>query len=495
LPEETQSNNQGKGPEQGGRFSWRQARAERRRNRGPGRYLFWGLFLILWAVLIVAMQQNWIAPRDIWKSLITGLGAIFLILAVRSALDPATRSGVIGRVIPGTVLLVAGLTVLLDWSALWPIALILAGIAVIAVSWYLQREIQKRRVTQESLRESEIKYGHIIDSTNSVILELDKNGDITFANRYALELFGYQKAELLGHNLVGTIIPSGASAEAERDALIGGVVNSPQDFLQDEKESVSKSGEKIWMVWAYRPIMDESHNLKEILCTGIDRTASKRADETATRQLKEETAVQERTRLARDLHDTVTQTLFSTSLIAEVLPRVWERNRDEGLSKLEEVRQLTRGALAEMRTLLFELRPAALADAELNDLLRQLAESVIGRARVAVSFQADGAAQIPADVKIALYRIAQEALNNIARHSGASRAEVVLHGQPGRINLVISDNGQGFDPTQVASGSFGLDNMRERAGQIGAAFEIRSAPGRGTAVSVDWRDRTGEGLQ
>ena len=102
-------------------------------------------------------------------------------------------------------------------------------------------------------------------------------------------------------------------------------------------------------------------------------------------QAQELATVQERQRLARDLHDAVSQTLFSASLIAEVLPRLWERNPDEGRKRLEEIRQLTRGALAEMRTLLLELSPAALVDADLGDLLRQLAESITGRARIPVS--------------------------------------------------------------------------------------------------------------
>ena len=114
----------------------------------------------------------------------------------------------------------------------------------------------------------------------------------------------------------------------------------------------------------------------------------------------------ERSRLARDLHDAVTQTLFSASLIAEVLPRIWERNPEEGRRRLDELRELTRGALAEMRTLLLELRPSALVDAPLNDLLRQLAESITGRARVPVTVEVEGECALPPEVKVALYRIA-----------------------------------------------------------------------------------------
>ena len=101
-------------------------------------------------------------------------------------------------------------------------------------------------------------------------------------------------------------------------------------------------------------------------------------------------ASQERSRLARDLHDAVTQTLFSASLIAEVLPALWENDPAEGRQLLGELRQLTRGALAEMRTLLLELRPAALVEANLGDLLRQLAESVSGRTGIPVAVVAGG---------------------------------------------------------------------------------------------------------
>jgi signal transduction histidine kinase/ligand-binding sensor domain-containing protein len=203
--------------------------------------------------------------------------------------------------------------------------------------------------------------------------------------------------------------------------------------------------------------------------------------------------LKERQRLARDLHDAVTQTLFSASLIAEVLPRIWERDSDEGQRRLAEVRELTRGALAEMRTLLLELRPSALADAELGDLLRQLAEATTGRARVPVSVQVEGTyshrctlSTIPPDVKVALYRIAQEALNNVAKHSGASQATVRLCCGPERVALHVTDDGRGFDVDAIPPDHLGVGIMRERAETIGAELTINSEPERGTEVSVAW---------
>ncbi|MHB1134758.1 MAG: GAF domain-containing protein [Chloroflexota bacterium] len=199
----------------------------------------------------------------------------------------------------------------------------------------------------------------------------------------------------------------------------------------------------------------------------------------------------ERSRLARDLHDAVTQTLFSASLIAEVLPRLWERNPDEGRRRLEELRQLTRGALAEMRTLLLELRPTALTEAALGDLLKQLAEAINGRARLPVSLTIEGQRPLPAEVQVALYRIAQEALNNVAKHSGASSVAVVLRCLGDRVELSVSDDGRGFDRGVVPPNHLGLGIMSERAEAIGALLALESKPGQGTNVSVVWIENAG----
>ncbi|MBN1135616.1 MAG: GAF domain-containing protein, partial [Anaerolineae bacterium] len=201
-------------------------------------------------------------------------------------------------------------------------------------------------------------------------------------------------------------------------------------------------------------------------------------------QAQEAAVAAERSRLARDLHDAVTQTLFSSSLIAEVLPRLWERDPDEGRRRLAELRELTRGALAEMRTLLLELRPLALEEAHVGDLLRQLAESITGRARVPVTLEVEGECALETGVKIALYRIAQEALNNVAKHAGATAATMRLSCRPGQVELRVRDDGIGFDPAHLSPNSLGLGIMRERAEAIGAALAIDSQPGLGTQIKV-----------
>jgi signal transduction histidine kinase len=188
--------------------------------------------------------------------------------------------------------------------------------------------------------------------------------------------------------------------------------------------------------------------------------------------------------LARDLHDAVTQTLFSASLIAEVLPRLWERNPEEGQRRLAEMRELTRGALAEMRTLLLELRPSALVEADLGDLLRQLAESITGRARIPVTVNIEERCQVAPEIKVALYRIAQEALNNAAKHSEAKQVNVILRCRSNVVELEVRDDGRGFDARSIPPDHLGLGIMRERAEAVGATLAIKSDSGCGTAVTA-----------
>ena len=196
--------------------------------------------------------------------------------------------------------------------------------------------------------------------------------------------------------------------------------------------------------------------------------------------------IEERQRLARELHDAVTQTLFSSSLIADVLPRIWERNPEEGRRRLEELRQLTRGALAEMRTLLLELRPSALVEVELGDLLRQVGEAFTGRSRIPIQLEVDGDIHIPPDVKVGLYRIAQEALNNIAKHANASQVTLKLCAEGKGLELSVVDDGCGFDMSGVSSEHLGLKIMGERSREIGVNLTVDSQVGAGTKIVARW---------
>jgi signal transduction histidine kinase len=194
----------------------------------------------------------------------------------------------------------------------------------------------------------------------------------------------------------------------------------------------------------------------------------------------------ERQRLARELHDAVNQSLFSAGLIAEVLPRLWERDPDKGRRSLEDLRRLTRGALAEMRALLAELRPSVLTDTDLGDLLRQLGSAFTGRTSIPVAVTVAGQGSLPAEVQVAFYRVCQEGLNNIAKHTEADRVAIHLQYDPGVVELRLCDDGCGFDPAHISPGRSGLSMMRERAEAVGAMLSITSQPGHGTEITVRW---------
>ncbi len=203
-------------------------------------------------------------------------------------------------------------------------------------------------------------------------------------------------------------------------------------------------------------------------------------------QMERSAVAAERSRLARELHDSVTQSLFAASLTAEaLLPRAGPASA-QARQSLHDVQRLTRGALAEMRTLLLEMRPGALAQSPLGDLLEHVVQATQARTRIAIELTVADPRPLPADVTIALYRIAQEAMNNIVRHSRARRAWATLAGSDEAVRLVVGDDGGGFDPATVGPEQLGLRIMRERAEAVGANLVIDSEIRRGTVVTATW---------
>lgn len=197
-------------------------------------------------------------------------------------------------------------------------------------------------------------------------------------------------------------------------------------------------------------------------------------------------ALQERQRLAQNLHDAVNQSLFSAGLIADVLPRLWDRDQDQARSSLDDLRRLTRAAQAEMRALLAELRPSALTDTDLGDLLHLLGNALSGRINIPVTVKVAQEVILPAEVQVAFYRVCQEALNNVTKHAKARRVEIDLKQDGTAIELHIRDDGKGFSSEQTVSGHYGLGMMRERAEAVGALLTVTSQPGHGTELVLHW---------
>ena len=296
-------------------------------------------------------------------------------------------------------------------------------------------------------------------------------------------------------------LPMGAGASGQAALSSLPVLRRPEDYPEQTlREAVSKEG--LQLVVSV-PLLSKSRVLGALnLCTRQKREITDEelsmlvsvgsqvgvAVENARlyEQAEQSAVAAERNRLARDLHDAVTQTLFSASLIAEVLPRIWNKDPEEGMKRLAELGQLNRGALAEMRTLLLELRPSALLEAETRELFRHLVDAFTGRGRIPVAFTYEGDCQLPPETKVVLYRIAQETLNNIVKHAAASHVEICIDCRAGQGSLTICDNGRGFDPDLVSSEHMGLAIMKERADSVGGNLTITSGINQGSRIEFTW---------
>lgn len=195
---------------------------------------------------------------------------------------------------------------------------------------------------------------------------------------------------------------------------------------------------------------------------------------------------EERNRLARELHDSVTQELFSMTMIAGALPALIEKKPESASERVQRLNELARGALAEMRALLFALRPAALAEEGLPAAIAKHAAAVESREGISVHHHIDGEGRLPQPCEEALYRVFQEALNNVIKHAHASNVWVNLTIGSNETTLIVRDDGIGLDPAATGAPfqTMGLSSMRERVQALGGTFTIESSDDAGTAVIV-----------
>jgi signal transduction histidine kinase len=217
--------------------------------------------------------------------------------------------------------------------------------------------------------------------------------------------------------------------------------------------------------------------------------------EEALRESEKEKAVaEERSRLARELHDSVTQSLYSLTLFAEAARHMVEEIGEENIEQhIGQIGVIGQQALKEMRLLVYELQPPELEREGLVRTLRKRLEAVEGRAGVDAHLEVDEFVNLPGDVEQELYWIAQEALNNTLKHAAAGSVVVYLRESNGRVEMEIADDGVGFNPEDTPDqGGLGLKSIHERAEQIGGSVTIRSQPGEGTSVKVNIQQITAD---
>ena len=232
------------------------------------------------------------------------------------------------------------------------------------------------------------------------------------------------------------------------------------------------------------PIIDPEGTITGLVGIGHDITERKAQAQRELALAREVTALEERQRLARDLHDNVSQLLFSANILAETLPRLLKTHPEEIGESLTQLYHWTKGAQTEMRGLLLELRPNGLQQMNLSMLLTQLADSFTTRTTIPVELHLDKDKHIPTLYNEAFYRIAQEAFTNIIKHAHATEVSLTFSAHDHQFMLSIQDNGRGFDSATIPSERLGQKIMQERAADIGATIDIYSNLGKGTCVTV-----------
>jgi signal transduction histidine kinase len=230
---------------------------------------------------------------------------------------------------------------------------------------------------------------------------------------------------------------------------------------------------------------EEAQNHSEALLTDLQIANQKL--QVYANQVEEFAATNERNRLARELHDSVTQIIFSLTLSAQAARILIDRDPPRAIVELDHLQSLAQSALTEMRTLIQELHPNQSKEEGLIPALRQLVKEIKTNNGLSIDLQIHGSLPLPENIENELIRVIQEALNNIVKHAYTDRAVVKLDLEdPARVLLGIEDEGVGFNPTKLKTqpGHLGLISMQERVQALGGSMVIDSYPGKGTRLAV-----------
>jgi PAS domain S-box-containing protein len=332
----------------------------------------------------------------------------------------------------------------------------------------------------EQLQQSERGYRHLVDHSPDLVWSVDVDGNFTYLGESMERMTGRRPDELMGQHWGHLIAPESMPAG---QAAWQAIQERPEEELQLRVEMPLAGGGQ----------MAAEVNLVATLVEGRfagaqgsirDIRERERLEHDLRRQAAAIAANEERANLARELHDSVTQALFSMGLTTRALELLLDRDPPAARQKLVELRELQKDALAEMRTLIFELRPQGLETDGLAQALRNHAAAVQSRTGLSVSVEVEHEGRLPLDVEEALYRIAQEALHNVVKHANAEQARIALKRVGRELRLSVEDDGVGFDPGLAPRGHLGLVGMRQRAERIGGELDVARRPGGGSKVRV-----------
>lgn len=331
------------------------------------------------------------------------------------------------------------------------------------------------------LEASEAQYRVLVISSPDLIWSADRDGIFTFISETAREMLGWEPAELIGRHFSEVVAPPSLAHARERWQRL---IDDPTSRQFVRLDLIRRDGTIIpTEITAIGVVADG--RLVGVHGSTRDVRERERLERELRRQSAEIAASEERAHLARELHDSVTQALFSMTLITRSIELLLERDPAQAAERLADLRALQRDALAEMRALIFELRPGSLERDGLVQALRTHAAAVEGRTGLSIMVECTELPErLALDTEDVLYRIGQEALHNVVKHANASQARIEVAVDDGAATLTVEDDGEGFDPAGVPPGHLGIDGMRTRAERAGGRLEVDSRPGAGTRIQA-----------
>ena len=343
------------------------------------------------------------------------------------------------------------------------------------------RDMRDQERLERDLRESEGRYRFLVENSPDVVFSTDAEGRFTFMSDAMERMSGWRPDQVVGDHF-SKVVEVGSHAEA--GAAWIALATEPTTEQIAHINLQSPDGRLIPVEVSAIGMVDEDGKFAGIHGATRDISERARLERELRRQAGELAAGEERAHLARELHDSVTQALFSMTLVSRSVEMLLDRDVPAARAQLTQLRELQREALAEMRALIFELRPGNLEQDGLTRALRTHTAAIQGRIGLPVVVESSLQDRLPLAIEEALYRIAQEALHNVIKHAAARQVRVEV-GRTGQgVRLRIEDDGKGFDPLQIPDGHLGLAGMRARADKIGAQFSCRSEPGQGTTIEI-----------
>ncbi len=344
-----------------------------------------------------------------------------------------------------------------------------------------QAELELHR---EALREATLRCQMVVDFTYDWEYWENPDGTLRYISPACERITGYTTAQFITdpHLLDKLVLPEDKPTWAEHHHDVG----EGPGLREIQFRIRRRDGETRWIEHACRPVADEHGAFLGFRATNRDITERKRAEKALHQQGRRLAVIEERQRLARELHDSVAQAIYTITLYGDAAIKALSAGRQEAVKgHLRDLRQTAQEALRDMRLLVFELRPPELEKTGLSAAIQSRLEAVEARAGLQTELHVEGEERLPLTVEEELYRIAQEALNNVVKHSRARQVSVRLRFADDVASLVVWDDGVGFDPALARSqGGMGLQSMKERAQRLTGALEIESAPGQGTRIKV-----------